>query len=47
MRNTIHLVLPLSRHDLSVHAADVDACIQAHLVVHVSQVAADGAAGAG
>lgn len=32
------LILPLSRHDLCIHSADVDAGIQAHLVVDISDV---------
>lgn len=40
------LVLPLGRHDFSVGARDVDASIQASLVVSIDDIAAEDLAGA-
>lgn len=40
-----NLVLPLRRHDLRVHAADVDTSVQARLEVALDQLAADCRAG--
>lgn len=34
----------MSRHDLSVHSTDVDPGVQAHLVMHISNVTADSTA---
>jgi hypothetical protein len=45
--STAYLVLPLRRHDLCVGSADVDASIQAGLVVNISNVTTHGAASAG